>query len=399
MTDSTQTVERLLEHVSGTVNKSQEENKETGIAYNVFKVMLRDKKEVRMCRVLADLLNPKGQHYRGNVYLKLFMEKVVKPLIEKKLLIKKAGELNLEKANVISEYRIDEDRRIDIVLDDRIIFLPIEVKFKASEGENQLSDYAAFSKIMNADTDFIPVLFLTPDGRESSEETSKDNYIPISFEKHIIPWLEECLNIEETSKALPVKEVLKQYINAIKSFCGSEDETMGKTIEEIIMESNNYETALLVRDTVNKLSFKFKEKAREIFKGEICKLVKDELSDTGYYDDKDEDWHFINFTVAYDCVVDIDFSLKSIMLDFGNLKKDDVETVEKISNTMSRITRCRNGNWSENHIWASKKVEYPGLERKDDDEIYNYKLYQIYLNEPEKVAKWIVDMANELNKI
>jgi len=225
-TNSTQAVSQLLERVSATAKDLEARYRETGETYSIFKVADIGRKEVPMCRVLADLLNPKGLHCQGSAYLKLFMDTVVKPLI------KKAETLNLAKAKVTSEYSTDKGRFIDIVIDNGTVFIPIEVKIYASEQENQLADYAAFSKSMNTEASFIPVVFLTPEWYEPSEEASSD-YVHITWETHIIPWLEKCIDLEETDKASPVREMLKQFTKAIKSFCGyMEEETMENAIKD-----------------------------------------------------------------------------------------------------------------------------------------------------------------------
>lgn len=46
-------------------------------SYNLFSVLGIETKEVLICRVLADLLNPRGQHGMGSVYLELFLKEVL----------------------------------------------------------------------------------------------------------------------------------------------------------------------------------------------------------------------------------------------------------------------------------------------------------------------------------
>ena len=41
-------------------------------SYNLFSVLEIETKEVLICRVLADLLKPRGQHRMGSVYLELY---------------------------------------------------------------------------------------------------------------------------------------------------------------------------------------------------------------------------------------------------------------------------------------------------------------------------------------
>ena len=45
--------------------------------YNIFSVLEISDKEVIMCRMLADLLNPRGQHGQGAIFLYVFLEYIV----------------------------------------------------------------------------------------------------------------------------------------------------------------------------------------------------------------------------------------------------------------------------------------------------------------------------------
>jgi len=389
------TAAQLLKSVSATIKKYEDMYRETGRAYNIFKVVGISEKEVIICRGLADLLNPKGPHYKGNAYLKLFMDEVVNPLI------KNARNLDLSKAKVTTEYPITEDRRIDIVIEDGTVFIPVEVKINAGEQENQLADYAAFSKKMNADDGFIPVLFLTPDGRESSE-ASKDDYVRISFEKHIISWLEKCLNLEEKDKVSPVGEILKQFINAIKSFCGCEDGTMENAINALIKESrDSYAAALLISNAVKELDFD--QKACEVFRDQVSNLVKKTLPDAEYLEEGkgNDEWDYLSIPIGHNCKLQINYDMISIAVESVNSKKVDAGTADKIIKTMSGFTGLRNGDWGENYIWACASAKYPGLEDIDidNDDIYKFELYRLYSKDPRAAADKIVAMANALKNI
>lgn len=94
-------------------------------------------KEVLMCRVLADFLNPNGMHGKGTKYLEQFLDEV---------LHRKDYKLICEKAHVFKEYLIGEDRRIDIVIETREVFIPIEVKIHAREQRAQCYDYYMYAK-------------------------------------------------------------------------------------------------------------------------------------------------------------------------------------------------------------------------------------------------------------
>ena len=397
MTNLVQTAALLLERVPAIVQQCKDQYRKTGTAYNIFIAAGISEKEVIMCRVLADLLNPKGLHYRESVYLKLFMDMVVKPLIEN------ASTFNPAKAKITTEYTINEDRRIDIVLDDGTVFIPIEVKINASEQEQQLADYAAVSRKMNAGPGFIPVLFLTPDGH-TSIEAPKDDYVPISFDKHIIPWLAQCLNLEETDKAAPIREILKQLIKAIKLFCGNmEDGTMENAIKGLITESSdNYAAALMIYKAVNELNFD--QKAWEIFKEQIFSLVKDRLPDTQYVEtgEGDDAWYCFDIPLGNGCNFCVNYDMQSFAVEAVNTKAPvTAEMADKINRKMSGITGVRNeaDDWGGNFVWCSGSVHYPGLEKIDDDAVYKYELYRVYAKEPGAAADRIVSIVTDLKNI
>ena len=390
--DSAQTAALLLESVSATVKKMEDQYRVTGMAYNIFKITDIEEDEIPMCRVLADLLNPKGLHYQGSAYLALFIDMVVKPHIDK------AEKLDLSKTKVIPEYTISEERRIDIVLYDRSVFIPIEVKIKAPEQPKQLADYASYSRKMNASGGFIPVLFLTPDGRESVE-ASKDDYVSISFYTHIIAWLEQCLKLEETKNALSVNEVIKQYIRSIKTFCRMEDKAM--EINTLITESrSSCEAALLIYKAVNELDFD--GKARATYTEKVAPLVKKAIPDA-VFQPNDEGWDYLDIPIGNDCRIWINYDMKSIVVTNLNPKvKIPAETADAIAAIMAGITggvRNESGKWQKGTIWATSKAQYPGFENTGDDNMYKYDLYQIYAKSPQSVADNIVSWVTELCEV
>ncbi len=100
--------------------------------YNIFNVLEVTEKEVIMCRFLTDLLNPEGQHGCGILFLKSFLENVLKK--------EQINDTLLTYTNVIKEYGIDDERRIDIAIYNSRFFIPMEVKIYAGEQECQYYD-------------------------------------------------------------------------------------------------------------------------------------------------------------------------------------------------------------------------------------------------------------------
>jgi hypothetical protein len=233
MADIEQSAAALLNSVSDIVKRYEERWRWTGGKYNIFQVADIADQEVIMCRVLADLLNPQGRHCKGSRYLRLFWEQIA-------LKWENCPALAFEQTRVTVEYVIEWSRRIDIALEDGVIFVPIEVKIRARDQDRQVADYFAFAKKQN-NTVHIPVLYLTLNGREppdySKVDLTKEDYVRLSFKGDILPWLEACLNDEETKNTVPVRENLKQLIAAIQYLCGqSEEAKMDNDIIKAITE-------------------------------------------------------------------------------------------------------------------------------------------------------------------
>lgn len=66
--------ELLLESVVETYKRFAEQYRVTGSQFNIFTITGSHNKEVHICRILANLLDPQGSHYQGSLYLKLFWE-------------------------------------------------------------------------------------------------------------------------------------------------------------------------------------------------------------------------------------------------------------------------------------------------------------------------------------
>ena len=124
------TEHKLLEQVGNLVREYKDDCRKNALNFNVFWITGIDDKEVIMCRVLHELLNPLGNHGMGTVYLKQFIEHVLQ--------LDDILDDEISKAKVFREYKIPgSDRRIDLVVETRSRFIPIEVKIYAREQESQ----------------------------------------------------------------------------------------------------------------------------------------------------------------------------------------------------------------------------------------------------------------------
>jgi hypothetical protein len=380
--------DQLLTDVSGIIKRFEEQWRKTGEKYNIFKVAGIDHREVVMCRVLADLMNPQGKHCKGNRYLSLFLDTLPQKLKDK---------LNFKRTTVTTEYSIPDGRRIDIVLEDGKIFVPIEVKIRAGDLPNQVHDYFKFAKKQNKG-DHVPLIYLTIDGHEpadfSKKGLGKNDYVTISFKEEILAWLEACERKNKESKeetAVPIQENLKQLIAAIKSLCGElEDAKMKDEILELVINNDATAAALAIRDAMNT---DFGGMAKKEFKEQIFSRVRKEFQDASEY--IDSVYYAIQIPIKdgnYN--LGVDYTWEAFYVEVRAKKERDPQLEESMAKKMATLTKCeteKDGR-GRNFFWEGGC--YDGLA---DDDLYLYRLYKLYTERPQEVADRIIKMANALN--
>lgn len=110
--------------------------KKAGHKFNLFALFHAAGSETKVCLVLRELLDPRGSHGQGSIYLELFFQKVLNQHMP-------SGEVCIRQ-----EFRIKadhptskEDRRIDLVIQAKNCFIAIEVKIYAGDQQSQCYDY------------------------------------------------------------------------------------------------------------------------------------------------------------------------------------------------------------------------------------------------------------------
>jgi hypothetical protein len=345
-----------------------------------------------MCRILAELLDPKGRHGKDSLYLNLFWE-TLSPKLPDVL-----KNLDLDAARVSTEYSIDAMRRIDITIEAGRVFVPIEVKIWAGDQQNQIHDYFVFARDNKNRGAPIPVLYLTLDGRQPTPMSARntDEYIALSFNDDIIPWLEKCLEQRETENTPRVCETLKQLVGAVKQFCNnSEDTKMTNEIFELLANSEDSVKAALAISEAARL---FEQKALEAFKGQVTGLVQKSFPDAEY--GEEDDWYSLGIPIRKaEYLLYVNYDWKAMTVQPSESKRDSA-TEKKLSQKMMALTGVGWNDWNGTIVWATndKKFCYPTLASVDKS-LYFYELYKLYKERPQEAADEIMRIAYALEKV
>lgn len=226
-------IEEMIEEVDSVITEYEKKANETGENFNLFNILEIDSWENGHSKILAELLNPRGTHGNGSIFLKVFCDKL--GLSDSDIEIEHAT-VETEKFIGFINEEYNKGGYIDIFISDkqnnRII---IENKIYATDQKNQLLRYHNFGKEKGGKTELF-YLSLWEDNQPSAyslgELTSKD-YKIISYEKHIIGWLEEC---KKVSILNVVNETITQYSNILKQLTKQTTmDDMNKKIKEIIL--------------------------------------------------------------------------------------------------------------------------------------------------------------------
>ena len=257
----------------------------TGNQFNIFEIIGISTREVYMCKVLAELLSPKGCHHQGTKYLGLFCERFLPENIKR--------EINKEEVSIITEdltKNLDEIgkefRRIDIVIDEKDgHYIPIEVKINALEQKEQCSDYLQSArKIYEArhknKNDAI-IFYLTKTGEMpiSISNCDKESVKCISWVQ-IVDWLNECICQIDTIRKIPITEIIMQYKTTIENFLKGGNNTMDNEniINMITDNKKNFESAEKIAENITAA----KQRLWDTFAQEIY----NRLNESGYDNDK-----------------------------------------------------------------------------------------------------------------
>ena len=182
--------------------------------YNIFTLFHKFSDEVNLhSNFIASLLDPNGDHYKGDLFLKLFLETCGIDDFD----------IDTSMATVFKEFK-----HIDIYISDGKKHIILENKVYAKDQPTQIARY--IKAIQNKDAEVkdedICVLYLHPDGELPDKQSFGDyharllgenpsiKFKVISYGKEILEWIDKCKN--EVSNLTDLNVFLSQYKDVIE---------------------------------------------------------------------------------------------------------------------------------------------------------------------------------------
>jgi hypothetical protein len=216
----------LSEKIKTIQSKREERLSVTKGRFNLFTILRRIGEETQLhSNFICYLLNPKADHDCDRTFLDLFIETLADEKHTEiwsnsdeetddgvKLYIDQMNAvIKQECKEVRTEKVIDNKRRIDIYLEFEGSRIAIENKISAGEQPDQVFDYAKYLDKNHNTKNFL--FYLTLWGSKSVTARNQKYFI-ISYEKHILNWIERCL--KATYKYVNINQALQQYENVIR---------------------------------------------------------------------------------------------------------------------------------------------------------------------------------------
>ncbi len=187
--------------------------------FNIFTTLLSVHDEVRLhSSFLAAMLNPKGSHAQGSLFLKLFLQPIL------------PENFNFDYDGAFCRR---EFRGIDIFISDGSNHVIVENKVYATDQHNQVQRYIETVKKQYPNTCKVCFCYLTLDTREPSKhglgkyeinarflrkDDEKIDYKNITYKEHLLVWLDACHQQVQNLKNISV--ALEQYREVVQKLTG-----------------------------------------------------------------------------------------------------------------------------------------------------------------------------------
>jgi hypothetical protein len=186
----------------------KELEKYTSLNFNIFRYI--NVNENKISEIIVDILNPKGEHGQGSIFLNEFLQILG---IDKR---DKTPTINTE---VLTRQHINNLRRMDILIDWIDFGIMIENKPRYDDKSDQLKDYAEDLKNKYGKRNFAMV-YLSNDGHFPSEKSiskelkqeleTNNQFVHITYNDKFKKWIEKCVILCQSEK---YKWFLKEFLD------------------------------------------------------------------------------------------------------------------------------------------------------------------------------------------
>jgi len=243
-------IKGLLDEITDIRMKNEEYIKESGSDFNIFYILNVSYKEVYICRVLHELLNPVGSHHLGLIFLEPFINNVLKMDFT---------DIDFQTAKVYKELPILDNRRIDLSIETTNFKIPIEVKIYAGDQNDQCYDYYQYAK--NSKIFYLTchgtlpahssTAGLKPIKDENGTITGYKEISLISW-KDLVDWLSICLEYPEVINISTIYVTIKQLRDILFSLTGELREGLKMDITNTIISTpDNMKSAIGVSNALH----------------------------------------------------------------------------------------------------------------------------------------------------
>ncbi|MCH2488565.1 MAG: PD-(D/E)XK nuclease family protein [Flavobacteriales bacterium] len=273
MSTETSKLKQLLKKTQREFNHQKEIAKIKGETFNIFSILGVERNEVKThSAFIAELLNPRGSHLQGHIFLDAFLET-----------IEYGGNLNATGAQVYKEKYIsriidDTGGTIDIFIQDgENQTIVIENKIDATDQDKQLLRYYNHNRAHNT-VYYLNLNGDLPDVNSTAGLIVGKDFRIISYQEHIVNWLYRC---QELALNVPMlREAIKQYYLLIKKLTSQMIDPKNKKIRSILFE--HPEASDYIAENFDNIKNNIKERFRDdVVKG-LEKNLDEQTFDLAY---------------------------------------------------------------------------------------------------------------------
>ena len=253
-------MKEIIKKAGKIVEENRKLRNAEGTDYNIFSLLDAERDEVGTHELmLFTILNFKIDYCVKNEFIQQLLVYFGVPKSFQK------EEWKVEKEHYTSEGRIDLFLRTTGKHKKCIV---IELKIDAEDQKRQLERYEEYVCTKNYED--YRIVYLTLDGREPSSQSmgnmKQNKLLRMSFEEHILPWLEECIHICQEYEI--ESSFIQQYRILLQKIVG--EENMQENICELVTSSKDLKACMQIEQALPEI----KGKLLYHFLNEIHKKLK-----------------------------------------------------------------------------------------------------------------------------